>query len=139
MEKALLYELENRIPELAPTPNASGDFVYPSSYHVFPANIPEGASKPLLVYARINTSKVKTLKGYTGNESLSYMLSVMAVKNGDMMKIRDKVEALLISFSKTPIGEENIFVEDVTINNITETWENELKVNRGIIDFTIYY
>jgi hypothetical protein len=125
MEKALRYELETRIPEL--------------TGNIYPTHAPEGATKPYLVYARINTDKVKILQGYTNKQSLSYMFSAMAVKYGDMKSLSDKVEAFLVSIPKTVIGTENIFIEDVTINNITETWENELGVNRGIIDFTIYF
>lgn len=126
MEKALRYELETKIPEL------SGE--------VYPTNAPETASKPYLVYARINTDKTKTLKGYTEKQALSYMFSVIAVKYADMINTRDKVEELLLSLPKTSIGNDSsIYVTDLNINNITEAWEPELKVNRGIIDFTIYF
>lgn len=126
MEKALRYELERRIPELA------GE--------IYPTNAPETATKPYLVYARINTDKTKTLEGYTGDEALSYMFSCMATKYGDMKSLTKKVEAFLMSIPKTSIGADSeIYVEDLDINNVDETWEPELKVNRGIIDFTIYF
>lgn len=125
MEKELRYELINHIPELANS--------------IYPTNAPEGYTKPYLVYARITTNKVKTLDGYTDKQALSYMFSTMATKYGDMIALRDKVETLLLSLPKTNIGEDgSIYVEDLTINNISEVWEPELKVNRGIIDFTIY-
>jgi len=44
---------------------------------------------------------------------------------------------MLISLPQTQIG--NFFIEDLDINNIHEVYEHELKVNRGIIDFTIYF
>jgi hypothetical protein len=124
MEKSLKFELEQHIPELVGS--------------IYPTNAPETATKPYLVYARINTDKTKTLDGYTGDEALSYMFSCMASRYGDMKSLTDKVEAFLITLPGTEIGQEHIFVEDLEINNITETWEPELKVNRGIIDFTIY-
>ena len=55
MERALRYELENRIPELKD--------------EIYPTNAPETSTRPYLVYARINTDKTKTLNGYTGNET----------------------------------------------------------------------
>ncbi|MCE5226704.1 MAG: hypothetical protein LLG05_12710 [Porphyromonadaceae bacterium] len=126
MEKALRYELSNTIPELLNS--------------IYPTNAPEGVLKPYLVYARINTRKVKILEGYTDKQELSYMFSIMATKYSDMINIRTKVENLLLSLPKRNIGSDgSIYVEDLTINNIDETWENELNVNRGIIDFTIYY
>lgn len=124
MEKALRYELENRIPELKD--------------EIYPTNAPETANKPYLVYARINIQKDKTLQGYANSEALSYMFSIMATKYGDMKSLTKKVEEFLMSLPGTSIGEENIYIEDLTINHVTEQYEHELKVNRGIIDFTIY-
>ena len=124
MEKALRYELEQRIPEL--------------TGQIYPTHAPETATKPYLVYARISTKGVKTLQGYTNKQALSYMFSCMAAKYGDMKSLTEKIEGFLMSLPLTTVGTENIFIEDVTINNIDEIWENELGVNRGIIDFTIY-
>jgi hypothetical protein len=125
METALRYEINNNIPELAKK--------------IYPTNAPEGSAGPYLVYARISTRKTKTLEGYTNKQALSYMFSIMAQKYSDMVKIRKQAEVLLVGMAQRTIGENNIFVEDIDINNIDETWENELKVNRGIIDFTIYF
>lgn len=133
METALREVLENNIDELKPTFDEEENEIG----HIFPTNLPEGAVKPYLVYARINTTKVKTLEGMTGKEYLSYMFSIMATRYGDMKSLRDKVEKLLISLPGRQIG--NFYIEDIDINNVTEQYEHELKVNRGIIDFTIYF
>lgn len=126
METALRYELVRSIPELKD--------------QTFPTNAPEDAEKPYLVYARVRTNKEKNLDGYTGEETLSYMFSVMAKKYGDMAEIRKQVEELLISMVKREIGNiDKYYIEDLTINNIEEQYEHQLKVNRGIIDFTIYF
>jgi hypothetical protein len=126
VEIELRYELIQAIPELANS--------------IYPTNAPEGVTRPYLVYARINTNKVKTLAGYTDKQNLSYMFSVMAPKYGDMVAVRDKVENVLLSLPQRYVGDGgSIFVEDLTINNIDERWESELGVNRGIIDFTLYF
>ena len=126
MEKALRYELIKAIPEL--------------NNQIYPTNAPETATKPYLVCARINTRKTKTLEGYTDKQELSYMFSIMATKYADMVALRNKVEQLLLSLPQRSIGSDSsIFIEDIDINNIDETWESQLHVNRGIIDFTIYY
>ena len=120
------YELEQHIPELVGS--------------IYPTNAPETATKPYLVYTRINTDKTKTLEGYTEDGALSYMFSCMAVEYGGMKNLIDKVEAFLVSLPGMDIGKaQDIHVEDIKINNISEVWESELKVNRGIIDFTIYF
>ena len=54
-----------------------------------------------------------------------------------MKSLTKKVEDLLISLPGTTMG--NFYIEDIDINNVTEQYEHELKVNRGIIDFTIYF
>lgn len=126
METALRYEIEKAIPDLKD--------------NIFPTNAPEGSKGPYLVYARISTKKTKTLEGIQNKEHLSFMFSIMATRYGDMVKIRNKVEELLLSLPGKYIGEDgSIFVEDIDINNVTEVYEHELKVNRGIIDFTIYF
>lgn len=104
---------------------------------LYPTNAPEGHSKPYLVYTRITTEKVKTLEGFTGQEYLSFMFSIMATRYGDMKKITKKIEKLLESLPQTNIS--GFFIEDIDINNVHEVYEYGLKVNRGIIDFTIYF
>lgn len=125
MERALRYELERRIPELVG--------------NIYPTNAPETSSKPYLVYIRISTRKGKTLEGFTGDEALSFMFSVMATKYADMKSLAKKVEDFLMSLPGTKIGKDGIYIQDIDINNTHEQFEHELKVNRGIIDFTIYY
>ena len=125
MEQALRYELVKAIPEL--------------ENQIYPTNAPEGATKPYLVYARITTRKIKTLEGYTGKEHLSYMFSVMAARYKDMKSLTKRVEDFLMSLPGTTIGKDEIYIEDIDINNVHEVWESELKANRGIIDFTIYF
>jgi hypothetical protein len=106
---------------------------------IYPTNAPEGHTKPYLVYARINTNRVKTLDGFTEKQALSYMFSVMATKYADMKSLAKKVEDFLMSLPGTTIGKDNIYIQDIDINNTHEQFEHELKVNRGIIDFTIYF
>lgn len=123
MEVALRNLIENNIPEL--------------KNEIYPTNAPEGHTKPYLVYTRINTKKIKTLEGYTNKEYLSFMFSIMANKYKDMKSLTKKVEDLLISLPQTQL--DNFYIEDLDINNVHEVYEHQLKVNRGIIDFTIYF
>lgn len=123
MEVALRNLIENNIPEL--------------ENEIYPTNAPEGHTKPYLVYTRINTKKIKTLEGIQNTEYLSFMFSIMATKYGDMKKLTKKVEKLLIDLPLKRLGP--FYIEDIDINNVHEVYEHELKVNRGIIDFTIYF
>ena len=123
METALRLEINTNIPDL--------------KNQIYPTNAPEGSKGPYLVYSRITTRKIKTLQGLIGKEYLSYMFSIMATRYGDMKRITKQVEDLLISLPGQQIGD--FYIEDLDINNIHEVYEHELKVNRGIIDFTIYF
>lgn len=123
MEIALRNLIENNVPELKD--------------ELYPTNAPEGHKKPYLVYARITTNKLKTLEGFTGQEYLSFMFSIMANRYGDMKSLTKKVEDLLISLPGTQLG--SFDIQDLDINNVHEVYEHELKVNRGVIDFTIYF
>ena len=149
MESALRSYIMNNIPEL--------------NNKIYPTNAPEGSQGPYLVYARINTNKIKTLDGYTNKQALSYMFSVMDNKYSDMVRLRNRVEDLLTLLPQlAAIGKDDYYVEnlntiyvddldlyvknlgvfnieDIDINNVDEQYEHELGVNRGIIDFTIYY
>lgn len=126
MEQELRFELIKAIPEL--------------NNSIYPTNAPEGVLRPYFIYTRINTNNIKTLEGYENKGSLSFMFSIMATKYSDMVDLRKKVENLIKSLPKKSIGNINkIFIEDINVNNVTEQYEHELGVNRGIIDFTIYY
>lgn len=125
MEKALIFELENRIAEL--------------NKNIFPTNAPEGYKKPCLVYYRDGTNDGKTLDGFISNSDLTLMFSIMDISYENMKNITNKVENLLKSLLRTEIGQtKRYFVEDLEILDIKETWEPLLKTNRGIIYFKIY-
>ena len=125
METALRYEIQKAIPALKD--------------RIYPTNAPENAKNPYLVYMRTRTNFIKTLNGYTGHQAFSYMFSVMAPKYADMVALRKQIMDLLLTFPGRFIGENNDFyVEDIEINNVVEQYEHELKINRGIIDFTIF-
>ncbi len=104
---------------------------------IYPTNAPENVKEPYLVYMRTRTDKAKTLDGYTDKQALSFMFSIMATKYADMVDTRKQIEDLLLSLPKTQI--DGIHIGDIDINNIDEQYEHQLKVNRGIIDFTIYF
>ena len=106
---------------------------------IYPTNAPETSTKPYLVYTRLNTQRPKTFEGYTDKQALTFMLSIMATEYPEMKSLTKKVEDFLLSVAKTSIGTNQIYIEDININNVSEQYEHALGVNRGIIDFTIYY
>lgn len=123
LEKALRYEL-NIIPEL--------------TNKIFPTNAPEGEKAPYLVYMT-RKKLLKVLDGHTKDREAYVMLNILCNSYAEMKEITSKVENLIISFPLRKIGGNGPYVQDITLDEITETYENELKLQRGIIPFKICY
>lgn len=126
MIKALKYEIENALPEL------KGE--------IYATHAPVDKKKPFLVYYRYGEEKIKTLDGYLESPETSFMFSIMAAGYDNMNILKEKVKDLLESMMGKSIGKDgDVFIEDLTINAVEETYENELMLQRGIIDFTVYH
>jgi hypothetical protein len=123
VETALRYEL-NKIPEL--------------NNKIFPTNAPEGQKAPYLVYI-VRKRPLKTLEGMTKDRECNVMLNILGVSYASMKAITKKVEDLVITFPLRVIGEGGPFIEDLTMDETSETYENELRLQRGIIPFQICY
>lgn len=125
MERALVYELK-KIPEL--------------TGGAYPLNAPEGETRPHVVYTRIRTESDKTLEKVGDDFGVDFMFSILTKSYGQMQTLRDQVIEMLQGFLFKTIGPEGhrFYVVDVTINNKPESYETELRMVRGIIDFTIH-
>jgi len=124
MEQALVYEI-SKITEL--------------NNKIYPTNIPEGETPPCLVYIMSYYDQLRALNEILDNTDKSYMLNILCSSYSQMKELTDKVKETLLAFISTNIGENQILVENVVINNISETYENELKLYRGILDIKISY
>lgn len=123
MEKALRYEL-SKIPELKD--------------NIFPTNAPEGQKAPYLVYMT-RKKPIKTFEGITKDIECNVLLNILCESYSSMKDITKKVEDLVVSFQLRVIGNNGPYIEDMTIDDISETYEPELKLQRGIIPFKICY
>lgn len=123
IEKALRYEL-NKVSEL--------------ENRIFPMNAPEGQKPPYLVYI---TSKrpLKDLDGVTENNECYLILNVLCSSYSQMKDITKKIEYVIVKVPLKTIGEENLYIQDIDITDISENYENKLKLHRGIVTFTVYY
>lgn len=123
MEIALRYEL-NQISEI--------------TNKIFPTNAPEGQKPPYLVYM-VRKRPLKTLEGITKDRECNVMLNIFGGSYFEMKSITKKIEDLIITFPLRVIGDNGLYVQDLTIDEMSETYENELKLQRGIIPFKICY
>ncbi|MDU6296817.1 hypothetical protein [Clostridium celatum] len=123
IEKALRYEL-NKISEL--------------ENKIFPMNAPEGQKSPYLVYIT-RKKHLKDLDGVTENRECYIILNILCSSYSQMKDLTKKIEDITIKFPMKSIGEENLYIQDIDFLDITENYEDQLKLHRGIIPFTIYY
>ena len=123
IEKALSYEL-NKVSGL--------------ENRIFPMNASEGQKPPYLVYI---TSKrpLKDLDGVTENKECYLILNVLCSSYSQMKDISKKIEDIITKFPLRTIGEENLYIQDIDLSDITENYEEQLRLHRGIIPFTLYY
>jgi hypothetical protein len=123
MDKALRFEL-NKIPEL--------------TNKIYPTHAPEGDKGPYLVYIKSNYKNGKTLDGATNNTEVSYLLNVLSSSYSQAVAITEKVKKQLLTFPLRTIGND-VFINDMTIQNIAQTYEHELGLNRTIIEVDFSY
>lgn len=123
IEKALRYEL-NKVSEL--------------ENKIFPMNAPEGQKPPYLVYIT-RKKPLKDLEGVTEDKECYLILNILCSSYLEMKDITKKIEDIIIKFPLKSIGNENLYIQDIDITDISESYEEQLKLHRGIITFTVYY
>ncbi|WP_195990006.1 hypothetical protein [Clostridium sp. D53t1_180928_C8] len=105
---------------------------------IFPMNAPEGQKAPYLVYIT-RKKHLKNLDGVTENKECYLILNVLCSSYSQMKDISKKIEVIITKFPLRTIGEENLYIQDIDLSDITEDYEEQLKLHRGIIPFTVYY
>lgn len=123
MEKALVYEL-NCILEI--------------NNKIFPTNAPEGQVAPYIVY-QTSSNYGKTLEGINKEKTCHVLVNVLSNSYSEMKSLTKKVKDIIVTFPLRFIGIGEIYIKDLDMHDITETFERELKLHRGIIPFTVYY
>ncbi|MCJ8008118.1 hypothetical protein ACFFF5_17805 [Lederbergia wuyishanensis] len=124
MEKALRYEI-NKIPEL--------------KNRIYPTNAPEGERAPFLVYQKSRFQQTKTFEGIQNHTEAGYLLNILCSSYSQLQDLSIKLRKQLDTLPLRNIGNEGIYIQDMTVNNQAETYENELQLYRGIFDVTFYY
>ena len=123
IEKALRYEL-NKVSEL--------------ENKIFPMNAPEGQKTPYLFYIT-RKKPLKDLDGVTEDNECYLILNILCSSYLEMKGITKNIEDIIIKFPLKSIGKENLYIQDIDITDISESYEEQLKLHRGIITFTVYY
>ncbi|MCF0149150.1 MAG: hypothetical protein HUJ77_12235 [Clostridium sp.] len=123
IEKALRQEL-NKINEI--------------QNKIYPLNAPEGIKPPYIVYVS-QFNRIKTLNELKNEKECVCIINILCSTYNEMKNITKKVENKVIEFLFNKIGDEHLYICDLNINDVTETYEEQVKLHRGIISVTFYY
>ena len=104
---------------------------------IYPTNAPQGIKAPYLVYM-VKERGNKTLDGYNDSKEANIMLNIMTNSYSQMVDLTNDIENLVKTFPHRNIGE-STYIEDIILDEISDNYESELQVFRGIIPFTIYF
>jgi hypothetical protein len=107
---------------------------------IFPGNAPKDEPPSYLVYINYDYKRDKTLEGYGQGIEVHYLLNILSDSYSEMRNMTSLVEKTILTFPLNHIGENReIYIQDVTFIKIGSTFENELGLHRGIIDFKVAY
>lgn len=104
---------------------------------IYPTNAPQNVNAPYLVYM-VRERADKTLDGYSNSKEADILLNVMSASYSEMVELTTEIESLIKTFPHRTIGV-STYIEDITLDETSDTYESELQVFRGIIPFTIYF
>lgn len=107
---------------------------------VFPTNAPK-VNTPYVTYIKTYYKVLKTTVGITNDRESSFMINILCDSYSQLQDTTKLVVDLLLTFPLRYIGDElnNVFIEDFSLNNVSELYENELNMYRTVIDIKICY
>ncbi|TYP67695.1 uncharacterized protein DUF3168 [Paenibacillus methanolicus] len=105
---------------------------------LFPLAAPKETVAPYVVYGASPGLPVSTLTGYGSSKSLTVDMNVVASNYGEMKQHSDAALALLISFQGREIGEEGLFIQQLILEEPDEIYEDETRLHKCVISFTVH-
>lgn len=109
------------------------------SSKVFPLFAPEGTTPPFVVYQKIRTDYVKTLDGTQEKRDGFYEFDILAptyaVLQSQYVALVDKFK----TFIGRNIGTNGPFIQNVTIENAVELYENQVDWHRMNLEVKFYF
>ena len=123
---ALRAEIINAVPELAG--------------QVWPGSAPKSHSIPYAIYVNMGEIRERYLNSLSQPLGVRVMLNVFERNYDAMRLLRHQAEKFLLGLRFVNIGAEGEwFVNHAEIGTVTETYENEISLHRGIIDFEVFF
>lgn len=109
------------------------------SNKVYPLFAPEGTLPPFVVYQKIRTDYVKTLDGTQTYRDGWYEFDLLATTYSDLQSKYVALIEKIKSFTGRNIGTGGPFIQNVTVENVVELYENQADWHRMNIEVKFYY
>lgn len=106
---------------------------------VFPLFAPEGTTAPFVVYQKTRTDFTKTLDGTQWLRDGYYELDLLAPNYAQLQSIYIAIVTKLKTFVGRVVGTNGVYVQDVTINNVIELYENTVELHRMNLELRFYF
>jgi hypothetical protein len=106
---------------------------------VYPLTSPQGAVVPYLIYTLSSTSRDKELTGNNGLVEAQYEFNIYHTVYASLKSIIALMIAKIKTFNQSTLATTGVYIQEVDIINEFETYENEAKLYKGIIEVNFYY
>lgn len=106
---------------------------------VFPISAPEGAKAPYMTYKLSGNNREQGLNGILGLIKSNCELNIYHATYNTLKAIKKSAVQIIKTFGQRSIGNAGPYIQQVEIENDFETYENEVRLYRGIIEINLYY
>lgn len=110
------------------------------SKKVFPVAAPESTATPYLIYGLTRSTRLRTLReNHIGTVEAIYQLDIFHANYGMLKAIKNNVINKLESFVGRNIATTGPYIQNLSIENDFEIYENQVNQYHGVIEFTVFY
>lgn len=106
---------------------------------IYPMVAPEATNTPFLVYSKSRVDLIKTLDGTSKTRDGNYEIDIIDATYTDLQVLFLAVKDKLVSLEGRQIGDNGPLVQMITIDSITEVFEDVPKFYRINIEFRAFY
>ena len=107
--------------------------------NVFPIMAAQGTQPPYLTYNLGSNDRTLTLTGHDGLVESQYQLDLYHVTYGGLKALKKLLLQTIKTFEHRQMGVTGPYVQQVMIMTDFETYEDAVKLYRGVIEFTVNY
>jgi hypothetical protein len=106
---------------------------------VFPLTAPENTSPPYVIYLKTRINPIQTHSSTLDIIQGLYEVNLLHSSYSQLQDLYQKVKSKLINIQQRVIGTNGPFLQECTILNVVELYENQVKLYRMNIEFKVTY